>query len=128
MFDYAAIQQMVDSVLLNWGRPSGQTIIPLKIRRDTVDRPVTGVIIDYTPRERAGGLFEDYDRRALISPVSPTGGLIVAPDNQQDELVIPPSQSNPEEVVCKFVHPIGRIEPAGFVLLYDGTVRDVRYV
>lgn len=98
---------------------SGRT---LYLRRAGVDRPIIGMIINYSPRERASGLIQATSRRAILSADDTS---IAAPDDQLDMLVVPASQSQPDDTLLRFVMPVGRIEPGAVTLLYDAQVQEV---
>lgn len=109
-FNYLRIASKVERIIRRFGMRA-------LLRRSSGDRECFLIRIDYTPNERSD-LILSTDWLAMVS----TEGLTVAPDNEQDKLVLL-NATGAEIEVLKIVTEPGRLQPAHDILYWELQVR-----
>jgi hypothetical protein len=102
-FNYLRAQKIVDRQIQRFGGGSQK----MSLRRALVDRPCTGVILQFTNAERQGSMIQFTDQRVLLSTV----GLDTPPDNELDTLIH-------NDVEYAIIQPATPLAPDGETVLY----------
>jgi len=89
------------------------------LRRDSGDRACTILITDFLP-PGANALVEPIDRIILMSALSPDGGnLDPPPDQEQDRLVTLLPESDTENEILRLTRKPAPLAPAGIVVYWE---------
>jgi hypothetical protein len=112
-FNYLRVQAKVDRMIRKFGRTG-------VLRRDSGDRTIQLVLVNYTASERANSLIQYNDQKAIVSAKD----LVVPPDNELDKLVVGAARTFAAPFTTyDIIAPPGKLDPAGVVVYYELQVR-----
>lgn len=93
------------------------------LQRGAAVRPIMIALIDYKPGQR-NELILDNDRRGIMSTFQPDGKDVkIAPDNEEDVVLVYKPGTKVVETKFRIVSPPGRIDPGGIVIQWDLQLR-----